>query len=940
MADRFPLILNTSTNQIQEIASGDNLDLTGTGINNAGVITATTFIGNLTGNVTGNVTGNINGNLTGTLQTAAQPNITSLGTLSSLNVTGNATIGGVLTYEDVTSVDSVGIITARAGVHCSTDGAGNGIKVGAGSDFELFHNGTNSYIDNNTGDLYLQTTGSGDDIFIESADDFFIKVNGSDIAMQAYGGAYVELRNNNEAKFRTTTEGIEVLDLSNNAATVKMNTSGGYAGALYAVNNNVIALTAGNYNYVIKGNSGGSTELYHTGNAKKLETTSSGISVTGGMTATSTSAGAYQFATSGTPTTFAVTGQAEVTIGGGATKDNALAIESNTTSGLDYDSNIVLARSRGTYTSKGIVQSGDFLGRVGFYGYDGAEYERAAEIAAIIDGTPGTNDMPTRLEFKTTPDGANVPTTKLKIAKTGNIHLPIDNQKLYFGADLDLEILHSGSTGVIDNNTGDLYIKTTGSGDDIIINSADDINLMVQNGEQALTAYGNGSVELYHDNTKRFETSSSGVTVTGTINFGSGMGSGLNSNGFNINFADSNGSQDMAKFGDSGDLKIYHQSNSSYIINATGNLNIGSNNEVRIKGGSDVAENMAVFKDNGSVELYHDAAKKLETFASGIIVYGPEGQGGLVNIYADEGDDNADKWRLHANPNGSFYIQNYTSGSWENNLAATGNGATELYYDNTIKLATSSSGVAITGQAVATGNSAKFQAVESGGATVEIRCGGAEGYIGTQTGHKISFITSGNRTMTLLPNKSLCIGLKGTTGNTSHHSTIGWEMSDGWTKGVFSGAVAGNTPWTLYNENSAYNRYMGYIKFDGGFANYSSNDINLCDERVKKDFAEVPSQWNNIKNIGFKHFRYQEDSSSEPLKIGVVAQQVETIYPDLVDEDWPQGDANPNTHEKNTGDFYKSVKEEQLLMYSVKALQEAMAKIETLEAEVAALKGS
>ena len=45
MADRFPLILNTSTNQIQEIPSGDNLDLTGVGINNAGIITASSFSG-------------------------------------------------------------------------------------------------------------------------------------------------------------------------------------------------------------------------------------------------------------------------------------------------------------------------------------------------------------------------------------------------------------------------------------------------------------------------------------------------------------------------------------------------------------------------------------------------------------------------------------------------------------------------------------------------------------------------------------------------------------------------------------------------------------------------------------------------------------------------------------------------------------------------------
>ena len=73
-------------------------------LGNAGVVTATTFVGALTGNPTG------------TLQTAAQPNITSVGTLSSLNVSGNVSIAGTLTYEDVTNVDSVGVITARGGL--------------------------------------------------------------------------------------------------------------------------------------------------------------------------------------------------------------------------------------------------------------------------------------------------------------------------------------------------------------------------------------------------------------------------------------------------------------------------------------------------------------------------------------------------------------------------------------------------------------------------------------------------------------------------------------------------------------------------------------------------------------------------------------------------------------------------------------------------------
>ena len=94
-----------------------------------------------------------------------------------------------------------------------------------------------------------------------------------------------------------------------------------------------------------------------------------------------------------------------------------------------------------------------------------------------------------------------------------NIRLPVDNQKLYFGADSDLEILHSGSTGVIDNNTGDLHIKTTGSGDDISLISNDDIQLQVQGSETAINCIGNGAVELYHNNSKKLETTSKGAYI-------------------------------------------------------------------------------------------------------------------------------------------------------------------------------------------------------------------------------------------------------------------------------------------------------------------------------------------------------------------------------------------------------------------------------------------
>lgn len=86
MANRFPLIANSSSNQIQELAAGDNLDLTSSGISNVG-------------------------------------NIYSVGviTAASAVITGNVSVAGTITYEDTTNVDSIGVITAR-----------NGIRVGAG----------------------------------------------------------------------------------------------------------------------------------------------------------------------------------------------------------------------------------------------------------------------------------------------------------------------------------------------------------------------------------------------------------------------------------------------------------------------------------------------------------------------------------------------------------------------------------------------------------------------------------------------------------------------------------------------------------------------------------------------------------------------------------------------------------------------------------------
>jgi len=71
---------------------------------------------------------------------------------------------------------------------------------------------------------------------------------------------------------------------------------------------------------------------------------------------------------------------------------------------------------------QGIVQDGDELGIITFHADDGTDYEsRGAEIRAKVDGTPGANDTPGRLEFRTTPDGAHIPITRMEIDRDGKV---------------------------------------------------------------------------------------------------------------------------------------------------------------------------------------------------------------------------------------------------------------------------------------------------------------------------------------------------------------------------------------------------------------------------------------------------------------------------------------------------------------------------------------
>ena len=86
-------------------------------------------------------------------------------------------------------------------------------------------------------------------------------------------------------------------------------------------------------------------------------------------------------------------------------------------------SNYLFSKSRNTTvgTYGGIVSSGDILGNISFVADDGANPILSAQIQAAVDGTPGTNDMPGRLVFATTADGASTVTERMRIDSAGNV---------------------------------------------------------------------------------------------------------------------------------------------------------------------------------------------------------------------------------------------------------------------------------------------------------------------------------------------------------------------------------------------------------------------------------------------------------------------------------------------------------------------------------------
>ena len=205
-----------------------------------------------------------------------------------------------------------------------------------------------------------------------------------------------------------------------------------------------------------------------------------------------------------------------------------------------------------------------------------------------------------------------------------------DNGKAKFGTGNDLEIYHDASNS---------YIKDTGTGN-LFIQAAANVQIESStSGENMAVFNENGAVELYYDNSKKFETISSGATVTGDL------------------FADGVivGSNEFIKLGDGNQFTLFYDNTNANIKTTTGDLVI--TNEADDK---DI-----IFKSDdgsGGVENY-------------IQIDGSEGRTLFnKNIRVNDGiqvqvGSSADLRLQHSSGNNSSYIQNYTGDLYIENLA-------------------------------------------------------------------------------------------------------------------------------------------------------------------------------------------------------------------------------------------------------------------------------
>jgi len=165
-----------------------------------------------------------------------------------------------------------------------------------------------------------------------------------------------------------------------------------------------------------------------------------------------------------------------------------------------------------------------------------------------------------------------------------------------------------------------------------------------------------------------------------------------------------------------------------------------------------------------------------------------------------------------------------------------------------------------------------------------------------------------------------------------------WTMfgtnTDGLTVG-YSGVTPNNASRYFYRGGDA--SVIRYIVFSNGNVVNTNNSYGaISDVKLKENIIDASSQWDDIKALTVRKYSLKSDELDAPNMLGVIAQEVEAAGMSGLINDTPDFDRETR---EDLGTVTKTVNYSILYMKAVKALQEAMTRIETLETKVAALEG-
>ena len=193
----------------------------------------------------------------------------------------------------------------------------------------------------------------------------------------------------------------------------------------------------------------------------------------------------------------------------------------------------------------------------------------------------------------------------------------------------------------------------------------------------------------------------------------------------------------------------------------------------------------------------------------------------------------------------------------------------------------------------------------------------------------LAFLTSNQERARIDSSGNLLVGITSSSDGSVFKTASGFTALSAYR----ASSTAASGAFAVYSDVGGTQTVRAYVRNDGGLANYSANDLNLSDERLKKDIAPAGAYLAKICAIPVKTFRYNDQAETEDLTLGVIAQEVQQIAPELVSS------AGFGTNEENQQD-YLSIYQTDLQYALMKAIQEQQALITSLTTRITALEGN